>query len=390
MEQLTYEFLRDNGLILFETIVGSQAYGTNVATSDEDRKLVYILPVDYILGTEYEEQLNFTKDYTGYEVRRFLELLEKANPTVLELLYSPEDCIVYKHPLFDEILKHKEKFVTKICKDSFGGYGRAQIKKAMGLNKKQNWEKDKVTRKDVLDFCYIIDGYNSYPLKRWLESQGMDQKFCGITNIPNARDMYALFYDFGTDMCFNEERPLEERESLKAIYKEKGWPMGLGYKGITKIDENGESESNALRLSSIPNGEHALITFSYNKDGYSTHCKDFKEYQEWLEKRNESRYVDNKTHGQTYDSKNTMHCVRLIRMATEIAEGKGLLIRRPDAEDLLKIRRGECKLEEILADANAAIDNMDSIFENSNLPDGVEPNLINDLLIKIRREFYKI
>jgi hypothetical protein len=33
---------------------------------------------------------------------------------------------------------------------------------------------------------------------------------------------------------------------------------------------------------------------------------------------------------------------------------------------------------------------MDSIFENSNLPDRIDVNLVNSLLIKIRREFYNL
>lgn len=166
-KQITYDYLVENGLILFETIVGSQAYGTQTPTSDEDHKFVYILPMENILGTGYVEQLNVTKDITGWEIKRFLELMSSNNPTVLELLNSPEDCIVHKHPLFDLILEHKEDFITKICKDSFGGYARQQIKKAKGLNKKQNWEKDKVVRKDLLDFCYVLNGEKSIPWRTW-------------------------------------------------------------------------------------------------------------------------------------------------------------------------------------------------------------------------------
>ena len=74
-KQMTHEYLIENGLILFETIIGSQAYGTQTPTSDEDHKFVYILPMDNILGTGYVEQLNVTKDITGWEIRRFLELM---------------------------------------------------------------------------------------------------------------------------------------------------------------------------------------------------------------------------------------------------------------------------------------------------------------------------
>jgi hypothetical protein len=394
-KQITYEFLVENGLILFETIVGSQAYGTQTPTSDEDHKFVYILPMDNILGVGYVEQLNVTKDITGWEIKRFLELMGSNNPTVLELLNSPEDCIVYKHPLFDLILEHKEDFITKICKDSFGGYARQQIKKAKGLNKKQNWEKDKVVRKDLLDFCYVIVDEKSIPWNIWNAGRYSD-KFIGAVNVPNARDVYALYYDKTAHMLHSTDIDENTRETYKKVLKEAGKPMGLGYKGLVKVGQETEDGkinygvSNQLRLSSIPKDEKSICTIIYNKDGYSEHCKDYREYQEWLEKRNETRYVETQEHGQKIDGKNMMHCMRLIRMATEIGEGKGIIVRRPDAQELLSIRRGEVDLDSLIGIADEAIENMDKIFENSNLPNNVNRDLIDGLLIKIRKEFYNI
>jgi hypothetical protein len=118
------------------------------------------------------------------------------------------------------------------------------------------------------------------------------------------------------------------------------------------------------------------------------HCKDFSEYQEWLENRNEARYIETQEHGQRIDGKNMMHCMRLIRMAQEIGRGEGIIVRRLDAEELLAIRRGEVDLETLIEDADAAIAEMDKIFDDSNLPNKVDSNLVNDLLIKIRKEFY--
>lgn len=396
MKQITHEELVEKGLILFECIVGSQAYGTQTPTSDVDKKFVYILPEDYILGTGYIEQISINKDYTGWELKRFLELLGTNNPTVLELLNTPEDCIIFKHPLFDHILKHKEAFITKICKDSFGGYARQQIKKAKGLNKKQNWEKDKVVRKDLLDFCYVIEGEKSIPWRKWNERTKYDEKFIGAVNIPNARDNYALFYDDGAFFLFSEEIPEEFRIRNKAERVNAGLPLGLGYKGLVKVGEEEEDGkvnygiSNQLRLSSVPKGETCIATIVYNKDGYSEHCKDYKEYQEWLENRNEARYVDTQAHGQKIDGKNMMHCIRLINMATEIGEGKGIIVRRPDAQYLLGIRRGEVDLESLIELADNAIENMDKIFDESDLPSKVDPDLINELLIGIRKAFYNL
>jgi predicted nucleotidyltransferase len=389
-KQITHEYLVENGLILFETIVGSQAYGTQTPTSDIDKKFVYILPMDSILGTGYVEQINVNKDYVGWEIRRFLELMGSNNPTVLELLNSPEDCIVSKHPLFDLILEHKEDFITKICKDSFGGYARQQIKKAKGLDKKQNWEKDKVTRKDLLDFCYVIDGGKTIPWKTW-NSGKYDEKFVGAVNLPNARDVYAAYYDVEAEMCHSERYDEEIRNAYKESLKKFGMPMGLGYKGLVKTGEGANAaESNQLRLSSIPKGEIPICNIIYNKDGYTMHCKDYKEYQEWLENRNEARYVETQEHGQRIDGKNMMHCMRLIRMAQEIGRGEGIIVRRPDAQELLAIRRGEVDLEELIAMADQAIEEMDSIFDNSDLPSKLNSGIIDALLVTIRREFYNL
>jgi predicted nucleotidyltransferase len=389
-QKITYDYLKENGLILFECIIGSQAYGTQTPTSDEDRKFVYMLPIDNILGTGYVEQLNVNADYTGWELKRFLELMGSSNPTVLELLNTPEDCIITKHPLFQYVLDHKADFITKRCKNSFAGYAVQQIQKARGLNKKQNWEKDKVTRKDVLDFVYVIEGEKSIPWKVW-NNGTYDEKFCGVTNVPNARDVYAVFFDVDANNCFNENIPEDIREKSKAWRKEEGYPMGFGYKGLVKTGEGANAaESNQLRLSSIPKGEKPICNIIYNKDGYSMHCKDYKEYEEWLANRNEQRYVDTQAHGQKIDGKNMMHCMRLIRMAKEIGRGEGIIVRRPDAKELLAIRRGEVDLDTLIDTAEAEIKEMDRIFDESDLPNKIDPELVNTLLVKIRREFYKL
>jgi hypothetical protein len=395
MKQITHEYLVENGLILFETIIGSQAYGTQTPTSDVDKKFVYILPIENILGTGYVEQINVNKDYTGWELKRFLELMGSNNPTVLELLNSPEDCIISKHPLFDLILEHKEEFITKVCKDSFGGYARQQIKKAKGLNKKQNWEKDKVVRKDLLDFCYVLEGVKSIPWRTW-NANKYNEKFVGAVNIPNARDTYALFYDSVAEILHSETYDEELREGYKEALRKAGKSMGMGYKGLINTgheDEDGKINygiSNQLRLSSVPKGEKVIATIVYNKDGYSEHCKDFSEYQEWLENRNEARYVETQEHGQRIDGKNMMHCMRLINMATEIGEGKGIQVRRSDREYLLSIRKGEVDLDELIKIADEAIENMDAVFDKSDLPNKVNPRLVDSLLVTIRREFYNL
>ena len=375
---------------LFIAIRGSQAYGTQLPTSDIDYAGVYIQSQSDIYGNRYKEQINDDKnDTVFYEIKRFLELVASNNPTILELMNTPEDCIIYKHPLYDSILEKKNEFITKVCAKSFGGYGIQQIKKAKGQDKKQNWEKDKVTRKDVLDFVYVVSGEQTIPWKLWNSDRGIEEKFCGVVNVPNARDLYALYFDNDAFNCFSESIPEKQREANKWHRKNEGHSMGFGYKGIVKSDE-GESvsESNALRLSSIPKSENPICNIVYNKDAYTQHCKDYKSYQEWLDKRNEQRWIDVKSHGQKIDGKNMMHCRRLLEMAREIGEGKGVIVRRPNAEELIAIRKGEIDLQSLIDHAESELHSIDELFANSNLPDSVDPKMVHELLVKIRNEYY--
>ena len=374
---------------LYLVVRGSHAYGTNLPTSDTDYAGVFVQDMDSILGMSYVEQVNDdNNDIVIYELRRFLELLAKNNPTILELLNTPEDCVIYKDPAFDVIFENRDKFLTKVCSQSFGGYAVAQIKKSRGQDKKQNWEKDKVTRKEVLDFVYVIEGEKSIPWKDWSDGR-FDEKFCGVVNVPNARDTYALFYDMDAHMAFSELIPEKTREVFKNTRKESGLPMGLGYKGLVKVDEGDNAGiSNALRLSSVPKGEKDICNIIYNKDGYTQHCKDYKSYQTWLEERNEQRWVDVQSHGQKIDGKNLLHLVRLLKMSREIAEGKGLIVRRPDNIELLKIRKGEVDLQSIIEWGNKEILEINNLYEKSNLPDSVDMNFIENLLIDIRKTIY--
>ena len=374
---------------LLIVIRGSQAYGTNLPTSDTDYAGVYIQDINDIIGFNYVEQISDdTNDIVFYEIKRFLELVACNNPTILELLNTPEDCILYKHPIFDDILKHRDSFITKVCAKSFAGYAVQQIKKAKGQDKKQNWEKDKVARKDVLDFVYVIEKEKSIPWKSW-NSGKYDEKFCGVVNVPNARDVYAVYYDKIAHCCFSEEIPENMREFQKNYCLINNIPFGLFYKGIVKVggSENA-GESNQLRLSSIPKGETSICNIIYNKDGYTQHCKDYREYQEWLKKRNTQRWVDVESHGQKIDGKNMMHCRRLLEMSKEIGEGKGIIVRRDNAKELIAIRKGEVDLQSLINRAEKDITDIESIFKNSNLPDSVDMIFLDSLLTTIRKKIY--
>ena len=340
-----------NVKILFKAIVGSQAYGTATEHSDIDYKGVYAQSIKELIGFGYKEQIEISKDECYFELRRFLQLLQSANPTMLELLYMPQHCIVEKHPAFDILIAQRDKFLTKKCLHSFGGYAIAQIKKASGLQKKMNWEREKIIRKTPFDFCYVYQDGKTILLENYLSENNLQKENCGLVALAHFKDCYALYYDYAGN---------------------------LKYKGI--IAEN----SNEVKLSSVPKGEQAVCVMNFNKEAYSNHCKQYNEYQTWLENRNTQRYVDIQNHQQQIDGKNLLHCRRLLDMAIEIATEGTLKVHRANAAELLKIRRGEINLAEFIEKAEKEIVQLDGLYAQSNLPEEGDAEFVNDLLLEVR------
>jgi uncharacterized protein len=342
--------------LIFECIVGSQAYGTSDKNSDTDKKGIYIQSNDEILVFDYEPQINVTKDECYYEVGRFLELVSMANPTCIEMLYSDERFITHTSPEFELIRKYKNIFITKKCANSFGNYGISQLKKASATGKKFNIEASDIKYKTPFDFTYYYKDGKSFLLNEYLNQENLSQDKCGLVRLDHMKDCYALYYDYNN----------------------------LGYRGIIG------KKSNEIRLSSVPKGEIPLTIIYYNVEAYSKYMKEYKEYNEWLNNRNKNRYIDVINHGQKIggsfiDGKNMLHTRRLLDIAIEIAKTGTFSVKRPNTEYLLSIKRGEVPLDKIIEDAERDISELEDLFKNSNLPDDVDKNFVKDLLLQIRK-----
>ena len=406
--KLTIDYLREHNLIAYEYIRGSHAYGLNTPQSDEDHGGVFICPPEMLLGLRdnYVEQVSDEKsDVVFYEFGRWIELLLKSNPSVLEGLFVPDDCIIGEiHPAVKNILDHKEMFLSKECFKTLHGYSVSQIAKARGLNKKI--VNPMTERKDLLDFCYTFKNQGSQPIKEFLAEHHLDQKYCGLVNIPNMKDTYGVYYDFAAYFKF-ENIPHEKKveilhsfqinpgetdprfimydilgEDIQKRIEDKEF---FHYGGIVHPDEI--EKSNSLRLSSIPKGEVPICYLTYNKDAYMCHCRDYKEYKEWEKKRNPVRYESNLN--QNYDAKNIMHCMRLVRMAKELALGQGFNVRRTfDREYLLDIRNHKFEYDDIMQQLENEKLIMEEAIKSCTLPDTIDYDSVNKLLIMTRKMCY--
>ncbi len=351
---MTIKDIKEKGLLLFECISGSKAYGLNTATSDTDLKGVFYLPKAQFYGLDYIPQIsNETSDEVYYELGRFVELLTKNNPNILEVLASPDDCILYRHPVMDMLPVNM--FLSKLCKETFGGYALTQIKKARGYKKKIVNPVDEV-RKSVLDFCFIMQGYQSVPVKEWLLQNNFVQEQCGLVSIAHTKGLYALFYDENN------------------IHR---------YRGIMSSEL-----ANEVSLSSIPKGEKEKGYLFFNLESYSSYCKDHKEYWEWVEKRNEHRYLGNVEHGKGYDAKNMMHTIRLLQVAEEILTQGRLNVKRFNREELLSIKAGDRPYNKLLEMADSLMTRIEAAFYNSPLPEVPDKEKAELALIQMRETLY--
>jgi hypothetical protein len=85
-----------------------------------------------------------------------------------------------------------------------------------------------------------------------------------------------------------------------------------------------------------------------------------------------------------------MHCKRLMGMAREIAEGKGIVVRRPNAQELIDIRQGKVDLQSLIDHVESEIKAVDDLYKNSTLPDSVDIKLVESILINTRKNIYKL
>lgn len=414
---MTIKDIEENGMIAYKYIAGSHSQNLNGPDSDEDFHGVYFAPIEAILGlgADYQEEVSDEKhDETYHEFGKWMTLLSKGNPNALESLFIPENLVVGEvHPVIKKVLEHRDKFVSKEVVKSLSGYAFNQIKKARGLGKKIV---NPVTeRKDVLDFCYVADAQGSKPVKEYLKEHNMDQKYCGLVNIPNMPHTYGVYYDWAAYFKFENKYAEAEEDRFNdwsINYDEKGhkynkykpkWANRFSSSSWDKIKERIKNKeffhyggivhpddiekSNEVRLSSIPKGEKPVFMMQYNKDAYTCHCREYKEYQEWVEKRNQKRYSKAVEAG--YNQKNMCHCVRLLTMAKEVSEGKGFNLWRTDDRDfLMGIKNGDYSYEYLIDYAEKLLADVEKNLPNSDLPDQVDKDFVNKLLIECRKEYY--
>lgn len=341
-----------NKYVLYEAIAGSHAYGTNHAGSDKDIKGIFIFPATYyLLEVDPIKQFSDDKnDIVYYSLKRFIELASKANPNIIEMLWMPMDCELYRSPIVEKLFASREMFITKQAYDSHVNYARAQIKKAKGKNKWVNNPQPIDTPKRE-DFCWFIPLESNKPFRpQSLKTCKLNLNHFHVSAVEHSQSLYRL-YEYGN--------------KAKGVFR------------------NGE-----LVCESIPLEDEDLLCkglLLFNEAAYECARRDHKNYWEWRSKRNETRWIGQEEGLRDYDAKNMLHTFRLLLSGKNILE-KGEPTVRFKGEELrllCDIRDGKFQYDELIQKVEIMLDELNSSYLNSNLPEEVDESKLKELLLNI-------
>lgn len=119
---------------------------------------------------------------------------------------------------------------------------------------------------------------------------------------------------------------------------------------------------------------------------YKSAMEAWNSYQNWKTNRNPKRAEMEAKWG--VDLKHSMHLVRLLRMGKEILEGKGVFVRRPDAEELVAIRNGAWTYDQIVEWSEKTGKEVEALYVHSKLPEAPDHDFLSDLCVEAQQMFW--
>lgn len=372
------DLLQDGGpSVIYETVAGSHAYGTAHEGSDRDIRGVFALPAArYLELREAPRQLADDRNNTiFYSLRRFVELAKNANPSILELLYMPADCILRCQPAMQHIVQARGLFVTRRAYDSHVEYAAAQIARARGRNKWVNnpQPRDPPPRES---FCWVVprrDSATPYRPVPLLQS-GIDLHSCRAAALEHTPDVYRLYH-------YDPSGHAPDENSAAPSSAEDHVTDGHGRDALGVF----RGEGGQIVCSSIPLSDEATRCVGlliYNRTAHEHALRDHKNYWQWRAARNESRWTTQERGERDYDAKNMMHTFRLLLSGEWILRHGEPLV-RVSGEPLAFLRSilaGAHSYDSLIAQAEDRVQAMADLRDRSALPAQPDGDAVDALL----------
>lgn len=303
--------LNDQNIIV-KHYAGSLAYGTNLPTSDVDIRGIFCAPKKYALTPWHnvrEITLPDEEDGKVLELTHFMDLYLGANPNILETLWVDDSFLIQTdNEAFNYLVSHREDLLSSKVAFTFSGYALSQLKRIKGHNK-------------------------------WINNEQS-------VNPPMRSDYIKCVQHFTASRMMASQFKIELLKDLHLVHFG-GNIFGAYIGGETNaFTKSGDFNISIKQLKDeTPKGELQFIV-KYNEEEWKFAKERHRGYWEWKKNRNVKRSEMEIKHG--YDTKHAMHLVRLLRMGEETLRGQGVIVKRPDAEELLSIRNGAWTYDELI------------------------------------------
>lgn len=120
---------------ILQAVTGSHAYGLNHAASDIDKMSIFVAPTVEVAGLHWaSKHESFSDagptgdDNTGHEIGKYLRLVLKSNPTLIELMFMND------YEILDEtgqgLVALRDKILyTEGVRNAYYGYAKAQVER---------------------------------------------------------------------------------------------------------------------------------------------------------------------------------------------------------------------------------------------------------------------
>lgn len=359
---------------IFLAMSGSHAYGMATPTSDYDYRGICIpgmssyigllghfeqavgpdtyksYPVGLLKDDPREGATQNVPDMQVMELTKFIRLACRNNPSVMELLFTDESEYVICKPIMRTLLDNRDKLLSKQVKARFCGYAVSQLDR---IKRHKYWLDNPPTHKPTREEFGLpnstLISQDQIGAANALIQKETDEYIIDQTHLPE---------DVKIELSFALSRSM--RAIWQALHTDIPYPVGSDSKFETTEDALYWGAAKAQNFS-----DNFLEVLVQEKK-YRSAKREWDQYQTWLAQRNEKRAELEKKFG--FDCKHASHLVRLLRMAREILETGKVLVKRPDAEELLAIRAGAWTYEKIISFAESENKNLEELVKTSSLP----------------------
>ena len=296
--------------LLVKHRAGSHAYGTNIESSDEDFRGIFCAdPINVRTPFFRIEEAEDTseEDTKLYELAAYMKLCLDCNPNIIETLWVHDDDIVFRTPAYDLLRQARHDLLSSKIAFTTSGYALAQLKRIKGHNK---WINNPQPEQQPMPCEHLT-------VVQWLgKEKNLHPELNVFRNnhrfIPFGNEMYGVVYDVGHQLWDDKGNLNDKFEGDRAAYN-----------------------------------NTYLMVVKWNRDEFKVRLEKWQQYWTWKKERNVVRSALEEEHG--YDTKHAMHLVRLLRMGVEALRDGEILVRRPDAQELLSIRNGAWTYDELVA-----------------------------------------